>query len=459
MPDPERHAFIFERVRVTKTRTIPLPGEVVVKLGESVRPGDLIARAETVPGDPFVVDLAADLRGTFNPEQVGKLMLKRVGDRVQAKEVIARRTSGPFGEVHEAYSPVDGVIEFVSHAYARVLIREDAQKAAPVVIVNVSKKLDIPPMLLRAYMRYREGDEVRQGAIIADSQGGFGLEYCYAPTAGVIEKICTKTGAVTIVRPTKSTEVDAYLLGRVAEVFPETGARVEATAAYVQGLFGLGFENHGVLRVVAKSPEAIITADDLTPDLAEAIVVGGANITLEAMRKAVDLGVAGIITGGANHADLAGLLGQELGVGITGQEDLALTVILTEGFGTMPMASDTFELLKSAEGRLASVNGSTQVRAGAIRPEIIIPSLDDDGAAPPRPVEECLHELEHERGDAVLGSKVRIVRNPKFGQWGTVVALPDDPVAYETEAKLLSAEVELSDGQRIFVPLANLEIS
>jgi len=123
------------------------------------------------------------------------------------------------------------------------------------------------------------------------------------------------------------------------------------------------------------------------------------------------------------------------------------------------MASDTFELLKSAEGRLASVNGSTQVRAGAIRPEIIIPSLDDDGAAPPRPVEECLHELEHERGDAVLGSKVRIVRNPKFGQWGTVVALPDDPVAYETEAKLLSAEVELSDGQRIFVPLANLEIS
>ena len=84
MPDPERHAFIFERVRVTKTRTIPLPGEVVVKLGESVRPGDLIARAETVPGDPFIVDLAADLRGTFNPEQVGKLMLKRVGDRVQA---------------------------------------------------------------------------------------------------------------------------------------------------------------------------------------------------------------------------------------------------------------------------------------------------------------------------------------------------------------------------------------
>jgi len=443
MPDPERHAFIFERVRVTKTRTIPLPGEVVVKLGESVRPGDLIARAETVPGDPFIVDLAADLRGTFNPEQVGKLMLKRVGDRVQAKEVIARRTSGPFGEVHEAYSPVDGVIEFVSHAYARVLIREDAQKAAPVVIVNVSKKLDIRPMLLRAYMRYREGDEVRQGAIIADSQGGFGLEYCYAPTTGVIEKVCTKTGAVTIVRPTKSTEVDAYLLGRVAEVFPETGARVEATAAYVQGLFGLGFENHGVL----------------TPDLAEAIVVGGANITLEAMRKAVDLGVAGIITGGANHADLAGLLGHELGVGITGQEDLALTVILTEGFGTMPMASDTFELLKSAEGRLASVNGSTQVRAGAIRPEIVIPSLDDDGAAPPRPVEECLHELKHERGDAVLGSKVRIVRNPKFGQWGTVVALPDDPVAYETEAKLLSAEVEFSDGQRIFVPLANLEIS
>ncbi len=51
-----------------------------------------------------------------------------------------------------------------------------------------------------------------------------------------------------------------------------------------------------------------------------------------------------------------------------------------------------------------------------------------------------------------------MVRNPKFGQWGKIVDLPAEPVAFETEARLPSAEVELANGERIFVPLANLEV-
>lgn len=449
---------IFERVRVTKQRTIPLSGEVMVRAGDSVAPQDLVAKAEMIPGDPYVLDLRAELGIKIGPEDVAKLMLKRVGDRVSAQEPVARAKVGVFGDIHEACSPVDGVIEFISHAYARILIREDAQKAAPVVIVNVSKKLDVSPLLLRAYMRYREGDEVRQGAVIADAPGGMGIDYCYAPASGIIEKICTRTGTVTILRPAKSTEVDAYLKGRVTEVIADRGARVETTADFIQGVFGLGFENYGPIRAVAKTPDAVIGEEDITPEHAGAVLVGGANATLEALRKALDLGVKGFITGGADHADLAKLLGRDIGVGITGQEDLALTVILTEGFGTMPMAADTFEVLRGAEGRLASINGSTQVRAGVIRPEIVIPRPDGEGGPPPRPVEECLFEREHYRGEAAMGSKVRIVRDPNFGHWGKIIALPDEPVAFETEARLPAAEVELDDGSRFFVPLANLEV-
>ncbi len=449
---------IFDRVLVARNRTIPLPGDVMVRAGDLVEPRDLIAKAETIPGDPYVVDLKAELDIKIGPEDVAKLMLKRVGDRVEAKEPIARVKVGLFGDLHEAYSPVTGVIEFISHAYARVLVREDAQNAAPVVIINVAKKLDIPAVLIRAYMRYQEGDEVRQGAVIADDHGAMGLGYCYAPATGVIEKICTRSGMVTIVRPTKQTQVDAYLQGRVTLVIPEKGARVETAASYIQGVFGLGFENYGVVRVVAQSPDATVTAQDITKDHEGAVLVGGAGITLEALRKALDEGVRGIITGGAGHADLSALLGHDIGVGITGQEDLAMTVILTEGFGTMPMAGDTHELLRSAEGRLASVNGSTQVRAGAIRPEIVISRPEGGDKGRLRPVEECLLEREHERGEARLGSKVRMVRNPKFGHWGRIVGLPAAPVLFETEARLPSAEVELENGSRVFVPLANLEV-
>lgn len=455
MSRPERQ--LFERVRISRRRVIPLPGNVLVKVGDNVGPGDLVARAEMVPGDPYIVDLQNELRVRLNPDEVGRVMLKRVGDRVKGNEPIARVAVGPFKDIHEARSPVDGVVEFISHAYSRVLVREDAQKAAPVVIVNVARKLDISPMMLRAYMRYREGDEVKQGAALADAAGSLGTSYCYAPASGVVEKICTRTGTVHILRPARPTEVEAYLEGRVTDVIPEKGARIETTASFIQGVFGLGFENHGPIKMVAGRPEQVLTVEDITPDLAGAVIVGGANVTLDAMRRALEVGVKGLVTGGADEPDLVALLGREIGVGITGQEDLAMTVILTEGFGTMPMASDTFSFLQGVAGRTASLNGSTQVRAGVIRPEIIISLADGDAAA--EALEDRLAETDGDgQGEARVGSKVRIVRNPKFGQWGRIVDWPSEPVVFENEARLPAAEVELDDGSRLMVPLADLEI-
>ena len=66
-------------------------------------------------------------------------------------------------------------------------------------------------------------------------------------------------------------------------------------------------------------------------------------------------------------------MGYEIGVAITGDEEVGLTLIVTEGFGRMAMSMNTFKLLKSANGKNASINGATQIRAGVLRPEIIIP--------------------------------------------------------------------------------------
>ena len=38
------------------------------------------------------------------------------------------------------------------------------------------------------------------------------------------------------------------------------------------------------------------------------------------------------------------------------------------------MGAQTFDLLNENSDRLASINGATQIRAGVIRPEIIIPT-------------------------------------------------------------------------------------
>jgi len=77
---------------------------------------------------------------------------------------------------------------------------------------------------------------------------------------------------------------------------------------------------------------------------------------------------------GRAHAD-ARMMGDLVhgDVEATGTEQVGFTLILTEGFGSIPMAGKTFALLSAHAGQPASISGATQIRAGVIRPEIIIP--------------------------------------------------------------------------------------
>jgi hypothetical protein len=85
------------------------------------------------------------------------------------------------------------------------------------------------------------------------------------------------------------------------------------------------------------------------------------------------MGVSGIVTGGVDQKDLTDFMGREIGLGVTGTESVGLTLIITEGFGVYPMRDETFSLLKSHEGKNASIDGTTQIRQRILRPEIVVP--------------------------------------------------------------------------------------
>jgi hypothetical protein len=100
------------------------------------------------------------------------------------------------------------------------------------------------------------------------------------------------------------------------------------------------------------------------------------------------------------------------------------------------------------EGRSASMNGETQIRAGVIRPEVIIPH----GGAEAESQGEALSS------GMVLGTPVRVIREPYFGALGKVHGLPVELQATETESKMRVVDVELDDGRVVTVPRANVEI-
>ena len=320
-----------------------------------------------------------------------------------------------------------------------------------VQMVNVANQLNIDADDVNDAMTVKVGSEVRKDDMIAETKGLFGMfkSNVTAPVDGTIEVISDTTGQVVIREAPIPVEIDAYMSGRIKEVIPEEGVVIESEGVFIQGIFGIGGESRGDLAVIVKNREEEITEELITSELAGKIVVGGSFISLKAYKKAIQMEVAGVVVGGFNYFDLEDILGYTLGVAITGSEDLATSLILTEGYGKIRMGSQTFDLLKEHHGKFTSVNGATQIRAGVIRPEIVIPLSGDELKGD--------HKDAHASEGIQAGSLVRVIRAPYFGRMGKVVDLPSELRKMESETMVRVAIIKI-DGENIEIPRANLEM-
>jgi hypothetical protein len=371
----EAHAYTpglkIKRVEIIrKRRTLPIDGDVLVKVGEKVDFDSIIAKAE-IPGEPVMINLA---------EKLG----------------------------------VDPI--------------------------------DIPRFLLKGV-----GDMAEKGEIIAQDIALFGLikRFVHSPISGYIERISDITGQLIIREPPIPITVSSYIPGIVKSIIPNRGAEIEVVAALVQGIFGIGGENHGMIEIAVSSPNEVLSEDKISSAHKGCIIVGGSLLSKEAYHKAVHVGAKGVITGGIEVDDLIEILGEDMGVAITGDEELPATIIITEGFGRMHMSRRTFNLLKGLRGRMAAINGATQIRAGVIRPEIIIPY---------REAKTTKIKNSYLVGGMREGTLVRIIREPYFGKIGSVVSLPVELQTIETESRVRVVEVRLKNGRTVTVPRANVEV-
>ena len=325
-----------------------------------------------------------------------------------------------------------------------------AELPGKVYPINLANQLSVAPDEIKDYLVKKEGDTVQKDEVLAENKPlikWFKTEI-RSPVAGTIESVSEITGQVLLREPPRVLNLLAYIDGTVVETIPRQGVLVESACSLVQGIFGIGGEVWGELRVAVASPDEPLGAGHLTPDMKGKIVVGGSFLSAETMAKAKALGIAGLVIGGIHDKDLRALLGYDLGVAITGTEQVGFTLILTEGFGTIPMASKTFRLLSAHTGEKASISGATQIRAGVIRPEIIIPRAATNADMP----------TEIQRTGIRLGDSVRIIRDPLFGKIGEVSALPSDLANIPTESEVRVLEVKFSDGARAVIPRTNIEV-
>ncbi len=386
-----------------------------------------------------MVDQATDKKVNGEEKESEEAHAYTPGLKVKKSTIVQKMRRLPlFGEVY----PKEGDKVNYSDVIARTEISGDPE------IVKISMVMGLEPEDTPKYMLKKIGETVEKGELLAFYKALFGLikKQIKAPVSGTLESFSEVTGQAIIRGAPIPVEVDAYIPGTVINVMPREGAIIETHAAFIQGIFGIGGEVHGDIQVLTSNNTEVLDADMIKPEHKSKILIGGNRVTLDALKKAVQVGVSAIVSGGIRHEDLTTFTGEEIGVAITGQEEVGITLIITEGFGNMNMSQRTFDLLKEFEGYSASVNGSTQIRAGVLRPEIIIP-----------------HELKEEDAESlsqgmVPGTPIRIIRQPYFGAIGKVHSLPVELQKLESESMVRVVNIELNGGEVVIVPRANVEI-
>jgi hypothetical protein len=235
----------------------------------------------------------------------------------------------------------------------------------------------------------------------------------------------------------------ALYRGNIVSITPRHGAVVEAQGALIQGAWGSGKEQVGVIKWIVKSADAILDAPALEEEAHGEILVAGGGVTEAFLRRADDLRAAGIVTGS---------LAPELRSLAT---SVRFPVMVTEGFGTIPMSTAVFDLLTVLNGQEAALNANFQPRGrGAQRPELFVPLVasrmqeSDQTQDAPRPV-------------VTGGAVVRGACAPHLGRVGT---LPQEFALQwmmtDAGTQVPAVVVEWSDGlgESDTVPWTNLEL-
>ncbi len=279
------------------------------------------------------------------------------------------------------------------------------------------------------------GDRVERGAIIAARGRGRGAKTIKAPTDGVIARI--EDGEIILQANARPVEVQAMCPGEITSVRGTSEVLLETVGALIQCAWGNGKQVYSVYK--AEAPEGIeaLQGDSLLQQYrATALVMTHPIQSSLVFNVALEQEITGIIAP-SMHADL-----REAALRQT------IPLILTEGFGEQKMSEIVYNLLRDNLGRPAMINAVEPERWSSSRPEIIIP-LPSGGSLPPAP------EMDRPLAEGAL---VRMTRAPLAGVAGRVLQVADMPRTVENGLRLPGAEVQLSSGRTVFVPLANLEL-
>jgi hypothetical protein len=357
---------------LTNFRQVPASSRILVSCGDRVEADTVVAKIESLPGRVVRVNASSTLG--IDPLDLPNRMVKKVGDHVKAGETLAAR--GEFFDRRAVRSSVTGVISALSRNLGNIYVREivDLGESAGPVVIDAAGELRTRP----SELRYARVQDVKEGALVAKGQVLAAVDRHLAkhgtvtsPIYGRIKEIDLEKGTITIIPAFPSPDVKAYIRGRVTAVIPDTGIEIQGIGVRLEGLWGLGGEAFGPLRAIRGDLGSPVQVDDGT------ILAVQGTASHDALLAAKDSGVAGVIMGYMPSETVLALVGSHANLGITGDNDVPFPIVVMEGFQPVPMREEVFSTLLNHGRNTVSIRGVTHIRAGVIRPEVILHSTDE----------------------------------------------------------------------------------
>jgi hypothetical protein len=308
----------------------------------------------------------------------------------------------------------------------------EASFAREHVLLDVARTFGVTPNAADKMIKVKEGDRLMQGALVAES-GGLIPRSIKAPRPGRV--MIAGSGQVLMEVGDSRIELRAGLPGVVTQVLPEKGVVIRTAGALIQGVWGNGRIDNGLMVNLLEKPDDVLNPERLDVSLRGSVILGGHVRDQETLRAATELPVRGLI--------LSSLLSPL----IVQAYQMRYPIIVTDGFGAMPMNSAAFKLLTTNNKREVTVNAEHFDRYSGNRPEVIIPL--PVSSEPPEP-----NSFE----TFAAGQTVRLRRPPSAGMIGTLSNLPAGLSTFPSGLRAPAAEVKLENGETALVPLVNLEV-
>jgi hypothetical protein len=250
-------------------------------------------------------------------------------------------------------------------------------------------------------------------------------------------------------QPDAPVVIPAGLRGQVVKTTSRGGVVIKTRAAVLTGNVGAGQQVAGFLTIW----QPVRSRSAPVPPGAILVIPGQADFAM--LRQAVASGVVGIVASSIDMRDLEGFLGLDvfdllnsINVDIAQTRLPSLTLLFTEGFGSLPMQETTLQLLTRYQGSIALMSGVTSSRY-ALYPELIIslPEAEIQRNWQPPSFDVSLR----------LGARVRVRSGTNAGTTGEIDYFFNHQHRFLSGAQGRAVCLRLADDTSLIAPIMNIE--